>query len=335
MPPSLGAGASAHDWRAAFREADRLPNDASGQRKAERGRQFERILHGMLDEAGLRPRLAYRPRGEEVDGSFWMHGRTVLLEAKWTAERHPASSLYQFRGKVDGKLVGTVGLFVSMAGFSPDAIDALVAGKEVNLILADGADIRAVVDGQWAIMDALELKLRAAGESGTPFVPLDSELAPMANASTRQLLLVEGRFDQRVLELLRREHQASSPLSIFAAGGPGNMGPLAQALVTELGATSNLTVVLDGDGLDASIEERVRESITQRSHDLSPDIIVLRPDLDEALGLVDPGSGWDERRRLRRLGDEQLVETIRRADIARRVYDDSVARLLGAIGVHP
>jgi hypothetical protein len=61
---------------------------------ATRGRRLEEILHEMLDDAGLSPRLAYRPKGEEIDGSFVIAEQTLLLEAKWTQEPQSASALY-------------------------------------------------------------------------------------------------------------------------------------------------------------------------------------------------------------------------------------------------
>ena len=90
------------DWRQEFRGADDLPPTATPQEKAARGRLLERILATMFDDAGLAPRLTYRPKGEEVDGSIWFHGRTILIEAKWTADSHPASSLYQLKGRSMG-----------------------------------------------------------------------------------------------------------------------------------------------------------------------------------------------------------------------------------------
>lgn len=60
----------------------------------------------------------------------------------------PASSIYQFRGKVEGKLVGTIGVFISMSGFSNDAADALVAGKVISTVLFNGDDMRAVAAGE-------------------------------------------------------------------------------------------------------------------------------------------------------------------------------------------
>ena len=83
-----------------------------------RGRNFEKLLHKLLDAEGLRPKINLRPDGEEIDGSFEMDSRVYLLEAKWHKTPLPASSIYAFRGKIDGKLIGTVGVFISMSSFS-------------------------------------------------------------------------------------------------------------------------------------------------------------------------------------------------------------------------
>lgn len=97
---------SALEWRVTFAALDALPLAASAQEKAARGRQLERVLHAMLDEADLSPRLAYRPKGEEIDGSFVISERTMLLEAKWTADPQPASALYQFIGNGRSPIAG-------------------------------------------------------------------------------------------------------------------------------------------------------------------------------------------------------------------------------------
>ena len=198
--------AKSNDWRAEFDAMADLDANASATDKAARGRQLEKIFYNMFDEAGLRPRSSYRPTGEEVDGSFFISGHTMLLEVKWRQDPQPASALYQFMGKVNGKLVGTVGLFVSMSGFSSDAVDALLAGKQLNLVLMDGDDVRAVRRGDIGIADAIQRKLRAAAETGTPFVPLVEAAAkgePLAEAgASRELILVEGPFDERMVTTL-------------------------------------------------------------------------------------------------------------------------------------
>ncbi|WP_440800685.1 hypothetical protein [Pseudomonas syringae] len=76
-----------------------------------RGRDFELVLNKFLSDEDMEPRTNMRPTGEEIDGSFAMGDRFFLLEAKWHADPIPASSLYAFKGKVDGKLIGTIGAF--------------------------------------------------------------------------------------------------------------------------------------------------------------------------------------------------------------------------------
>src|SRR6202011_1415515 len=97
---------------------------------------------------------------------FFYQGRVLLLEAKWTQDPQPASSIYQFRGKVEGKLIGTIGVFISMSGYSVAAVAALMAGKVINVILFNDDDMRAIASGQFSFGDALDRKLRDAAEYG-------------------------------------------------------------------------------------------------------------------------------------------------------------------------
>lgn len=107
------------------------PPDADAIWKRKRGFDFERLLNAMLQNEKLEPRTSYKSLGEQIDGSFFLDGSVFLLEAKWHADPLPASTLYQFKGKVDGKLIGTIGIFISMSGYSEGAVDALSLGKRL------------------------------------------------------------------------------------------------------------------------------------------------------------------------------------------------------------
>lgn len=330
--------AAAFDWRHAFREADALPSSAPPKEKAARGRKLERILSFMFAEAGLEPRLAYRPKGEEVDGSIWFHGRTILIEAKWTGDPHPASSLYQFKGKVDGKLIGTLGLFISVGGFSSDAVDALVAGKELNLILIDGDDLRAIVDGKISVLEALERKLRAAGDAGTPFLSLNAPVTKQKSPVGMHLVVVEGPVDIAYFESVRRFYKASKPVTFIAASGPLNMVKVTQLMLEVAQPVATLAVVVDGDVQGA---DRLRPELTElmTRYELGPGavkVIVVRPDTEVALGLADPGTPWRDRRHLRNPVKADLDALVAEADLPSRAANSpALAELLRVIGVNP
>jgi hypothetical protein len=83
----------------------KLPSDADGNAKRARGFAFERLLVKLFAHDKLEPRAGYKPAGEQIDGSIYLDGLVYLLEAKWHADPLPASTLYQFKGKVDGKLL--------------------------------------------------------------------------------------------------------------------------------------------------------------------------------------------------------------------------------------
>ena len=134
--------------------------------KRRRGYHFEGFLYSLLESEGLEPSTNYRPAGEEIDGSFILDGRFFLLEAKWHSKPIPASAIYSFRGKVDGKLNGTIGLFVSMSGYGPETIGALLRGKELNILLFDAFDIESTLAERCSFREILKSRLRMAAQYG-------------------------------------------------------------------------------------------------------------------------------------------------------------------------
>lgn len=136
----------------------------------ERGKKFEKFLGTIFSNEGIRCNLAYRPTGEEIDGAIWWINRTFLLEAKWINNPVPASTIYAFKGKVDGKLDQTLGLFISMSGYSEDCVDALTYGKNLNILLFDSSDLESIIEGE-KFARILEDKLFAAGQTGNVYLP--------------------------------------------------------------------------------------------------------------------------------------------------------------------
>jgi hypothetical protein len=238
-----------------------LANLVNGITPQTRGRKFERWLNKLLAQSDLNPRTSFRPEGEEVDGSFMHAGRAHLIEAKWWADEVPASAIYQFKGKVDGKLVGTVGVFISMSGYSADSVDALRVGKDLNVILFDSSDVHAATEVGFT--SVLEFKLRIAAEQGEVFVPYiapapkTSKVDATGDGSTSTgthsndlTVVVEGPRDEviirGIIENLRKRSIPTRDLNILVARGVMGISHVAAAAAEARGG--DVLAIADSDG---------------------------------------------------------------------------------------
>lgn len=240
-------------------------------------------------------------------------------------------------GKVSGKLTGTVGLFVSMSGFSPDAVNALVAGKELNLILMDGDDVRAVARGDIGIASAIQRKLRAAAEAGTPFVPLEAFQFPMTAPlnTDRELILVEGRFDERIVSaLIKGWGTRASSQSVVPVGGAANFAPSAEALLTQFERTPRFIVIADGDGQPEAARQRIANDLTNRLADIPAELFIIDSTLEVALGLFTPSEFASGRRKVLSLSEQLLLSKIDAGiESLDAVRADEVSKLFSLLGI--
>lgn len=127
-----------------------------------RGRKFETVIAHLLEVDGLRPELGVTYRGEQCDISFIHHHQHFLLEAKWHDKPIQAHHIFSFRSKLEGKLVGTLGVFLSISGYTDDAFEAVTFGRSINTILFDASDWEYAIQDEHAFSAILEVKLRRA-----------------------------------------------------------------------------------------------------------------------------------------------------------------------------
>jgi hypothetical protein len=107
--------------------------------------------------------------GEQIDGALKLDGEHYLLEAKWQDAAASNEPLYQFAGKILGKMYGR-GFFISINGFSDYVVRSLVHGKAINCILIDGADLIPILDGHIGFAEMLDKKVHAAQTRGLIYV---------------------------------------------------------------------------------------------------------------------------------------------------------------------
>lgn len=159
-----------------YEKLQKVPENADKTWFQNRGREFEKLLSKLFNLESLEPRTSYRPRGQEIDGSFYFDGKFFLLEAKWRRNPTSASQIFAFKGKVNGKLIGTLGVFVSISGYSKDAANAVTFGQDINTILFDQDDFEWCLNSEHGFRNILKFKLRAAAEQGSIYSPYSSDI---------------------------------------------------------------------------------------------------------------------------------------------------------------
>ncbi|HEX4154851.1 MAG TPA: hypothetical protein VHY48_04490 [Acidobacteriaceae bacterium] len=136
-----------------------------------RGYYLEKILRDLFELYDLDPKASFRNTGEQIDGAFCFESTEYLLEAKWQEKWSDASDLDSFAAKIRRHLENTLGLFISINGFSPDGIEAHERGGVISLLL-DGQDLAAVLEGRIPLPDLLRRKKQHAARKGGGFLPV-------------------------------------------------------------------------------------------------------------------------------------------------------------------
>ncbi len=130
-----------------------------------RGYGLEKLLVDLFDTFDLDPKRSFRLTGEQVDGAFTFDGIEYVLEAKWEASPIGSAELDQLAQRLQRKLDNTLGLFLSINGFTEDGVTAHSAGRRL-ILLMDGGDLMAVLDDRIPLDDLLRRKRRHAAETG-------------------------------------------------------------------------------------------------------------------------------------------------------------------------
>jgi len=135
----------------------------------ERGYALEKILRELFELFDLDPKASFKIVGEQIDGAFSFEGTDYLLEAKWQKEPAKASHIDSLAGKLGRKLDNTLGLFLSINGFSTEAVTAVSSGRRLVLLM-DGSDLTAVLEGRIDLVELLLRKRRKAAETGNIYL---------------------------------------------------------------------------------------------------------------------------------------------------------------------
>lgn len=136
----------------------------------QRGFALERVLRELFTLFDLDPKASFRITGEQIDGAFTFDNTDYILEAKWQQELVGTQGLDTLHSKLTRMTTDiTLGLFLSINGYSDDAVKAHSSGRRL-MILMDGSHLMAVIEGRIDLMQLLLRMRRHASQTGNIYL---------------------------------------------------------------------------------------------------------------------------------------------------------------------
>ena len=140
----------------------------------QRGYLLEKFLNDFLSFENMSPRGSFKLDGEQIDGSFAWGNRTYLVEAKWVKTPVGGAGFSSLMYKIEGKTADTRGLFISINGYSDEAIQGLKGKGELRFVCIDGAHLMRCLSPGLNFPQLLDLIWRHANETGEAYLPVSS-----------------------------------------------------------------------------------------------------------------------------------------------------------------
>jgi hypothetical protein len=147
---------------------DELALSTDNQR---RGYLLEELLNTLFinQEIPVYKSFKRNEGGEQIDGLFYLQGWYYLVECKWTTKLADIGELDSFSGKVNRSGKQSMGVFLSIDGWSENVPKLLKQYPEKSVILMDGYDLRCILSGALALEELLVEKITKLNKDTEPF----------------------------------------------------------------------------------------------------------------------------------------------------------------------
>jgi hypothetical protein len=107
--------------------------------------------------------------GEQIDGAFRLEGWHYIVECRWRNALADIRQLDGLKGQIDRSGKQTMGIFLSINGWSPNVPKLLKQNPEKAIILMDGYDLRSVLSRTANLKELVLAKLEKLNLEGEPF----------------------------------------------------------------------------------------------------------------------------------------------------------------------
>ncbi len=136
----------------------------------EGGYEFESWFFDLLDFCEIQNRRPYKSGGRQIDGSLTVEGTTHLVELKFTSNQVGAEEIDSLRAKVEDKAENTMGVMLSVSGYSKVAIEQ-ASGRRTTTLLLDASHLYMFLTGAMELHEIICRVRRHAAQTGEAFLP--------------------------------------------------------------------------------------------------------------------------------------------------------------------
>lgn len=134
------------------------------------GYEFEDWFYELLTFSEITNRKPYKADGRQIDGSLTLDGTTYLVELKFTKKQSDAIDIDSLKAKVDKMADNTMGIIISISGYSSVAIND-ASGKKSTLLLIDASHLYMFLSGAMSFADIVSRVRRHASQIGEAYLP--------------------------------------------------------------------------------------------------------------------------------------------------------------------
>lgn len=137
----------------------------------QRGYLLEDLLNRTFDLHSIPVHKSFRRNegAEQIDAAFEFDGWHYIVECRWRQRLADIRQLDGLAGQVARSGRQTMGLFLSVNGWSPNVVPLLKQNAEKAIFLMEGYDLRAVLEQRMDMRRLLKAKIAALNLEAEPY----------------------------------------------------------------------------------------------------------------------------------------------------------------------
>lgn len=144
---------------------DKLKKIDQEDTKQKKGYAFEKYITLLFDAFSLNPRVSYKTRFNQIDGSFSIDNQTFLIEAKYTSVSINKNPLVLFEDKIKRKSNHARGLFLTHSPLSKNTISYFENSSSAFIVMYT-EELEYMLREKKSLPELIRMKIRHLDETG-------------------------------------------------------------------------------------------------------------------------------------------------------------------------